>query len=369
VPKVVLTDAAVRRLKPAPERREIADGGKPGLYLVIQPSGAKSWAMRFRHMSGKSVKLTLGGFDETARAPVAEPKQGADLTLVEARLLAAKIDHERAGGTDVVAERKARKAAARRKAANDADNAYPRLLERYVDEHLKRTRRSLSAARMLGLAYPRDGSKPTALRDGLAERWATKPVRQITADDVRAVVREAVVKGAPGLGRRRKPGERAEGIGRALHMEIGGFLSWARREGLIEANPCAAVAKPGAGEPRERVLTDEEIVKVWHGSETLADPYMRMVKLLILTGCRVREVAGMRWSELSEDRNSACCGSSPASGRRTVKSIACRCRRRRARSSPPRRVSRVRITSSPSQARAPSTDIAASSGRSTWSRA
>ena len=44
--------------KADPDKRvEIHDGN--GLYLVIQPTGAKSWAYRYR-MDGKSRKLTLG---------------------------------------------------------------------------------------------------------------------------------------------------------------------------------------------------------------------------------------------------------------------------------------------------------------------
>jgi hypothetical protein len=101
----VFTDVSVRKYKTQSKRREIADGGKAGLYLVIQPTGAKSWAFRFRS-GGKSVKITLGGYDETARAPIADPKPGADLTLAEARLVVARLDHERAGGTDVVVARK-----------------------------------------------------------------------------------------------------------------------------------------------------------------------------------------------------------------------------------------------------------------------
>jgi hypothetical protein len=41
----VFTDSAIRKLRPKAKRREIADGGAPGLYLVIQPSGAKGWAL------------------------------------------------------------------------------------------------------------------------------------------------------------------------------------------------------------------------------------------------------------------------------------------------------------------------------------
>jgi len=31
------------------KRTEIPDGAVRGLYLVVQPSGAKSWAIRYRH--------------------------------------------------------------------------------------------------------------------------------------------------------------------------------------------------------------------------------------------------------------------------------------------------------------------------------
>jgi hypothetical protein len=58
-----LTAPAVRRLRPAKQRREIPDGGCAGLYLIIQPSGAKSWALRFRRPGGATAKLTLGGVD------------------------------------------------------------------------------------------------------------------------------------------------------------------------------------------------------------------------------------------------------------------------------------------------------------------
>src|SRR5215472_17482233 len=52
-----LTDAAALKRKPTDKRVEVHDGN--GLYLVIQPSGAKSWAYRYR-VDGKSRKLTLG---------------------------------------------------------------------------------------------------------------------------------------------------------------------------------------------------------------------------------------------------------------------------------------------------------------------
>ena len=42
-----LTALSVENAKPGPLRREISDGGS-GLYLIVQPSGHKSWAVRSR---------------------------------------------------------------------------------------------------------------------------------------------------------------------------------------------------------------------------------------------------------------------------------------------------------------------------------
>jgi hypothetical protein len=42
----LLTAQAVEKLKPGAVRREVADARLTGLYLVIQPSGTKSWAVR-----------------------------------------------------------------------------------------------------------------------------------------------------------------------------------------------------------------------------------------------------------------------------------------------------------------------------------
>ena len=74
-----------RRLRPDKERREVPDGGCSGLYLIIQPSGVKSWAMRFRRPSGKSAKLTLGPVDLTNKEVQSEPVVGMPLTLASAR--------------------------------------------------------------------------------------------------------------------------------------------------------------------------------------------------------------------------------------------------------------------------------------------
>ena len=82
-----------------------------------------------------------------------------------------------------------------------------------------------------------------------------------------------------------------------MRGSLSALFAWGRR-GLAVANPVALTDKPAAERSRERVLSDDELVSVWRCVGGTAD-YGRIVRLLILTGARCQEVAGMRWSELT----------------------------------------------------------------------
>ncbi|HEY6753457.1 MAG TPA: Arm DNA-binding domain-containing protein, partial [Pseudolabrys sp.] len=45
---VTLTDRVVQQAKARSARVEIPDAVLPGLYLIVQPTGVKSWAVRYR---------------------------------------------------------------------------------------------------------------------------------------------------------------------------------------------------------------------------------------------------------------------------------------------------------------------------------
>jgi hypothetical protein len=77
----VLTDASVKKYTAQAKRREISDARATGLYLVIQPSGAKSWALRFRRPDGRPAKMTLGRVNLADHEPKARPIINAMLTL------------------------------------------------------------------------------------------------------------------------------------------------------------------------------------------------------------------------------------------------------------------------------------------------
>jgi len=61
------TDVEVRNMKPGDVRREIPAPNKPGLYLLLQPTGARSWCVRYR-FNGTQAKLNLGSFPKVSLA-------------------------------------------------------------------------------------------------------------------------------------------------------------------------------------------------------------------------------------------------------------------------------------------------------------
>ena len=72
---------------------------------------------------------------------------------------------------------------------------------------------------------------------------------------------------------------------------------WAIGEGLTESNPVVGTNAPAVEVRRERILTDDELAAVWTACPPTSD-FGRIVRLLILTGARRDEVAGLRWSEI-----------------------------------------------------------------------
>lgn len=188
----VLTTAAVAKYVPQRARREIPDAKAPGLFLIVQPSGVKSWALRFRRPDGRSAKLTLGRVDLSDRETSDEPVIGGALTLRQARELANKIDRERARGVDVIAEQKAAKARRRSERETRAANSFGAAAVEFFRDHRTkrgiRPRRWRDDARLLGLDWARDcdpsKTEPRIIPGGLAATWADKPVADIDGHDI-----------------------------------------------------------------------------------------------------------------------------------------------------------------------------------------
>jgi acyl CoA:acetate/3-ketoacid CoA transferase alpha subunit len=79
-----LTDISIQNLKPRAVRYEVPDPGARGLRVVVQPSGFKSFAVRYRNEAGRARKLTL-------RAQGRDPAHTKAKTRASARVAAAKL--------------------------------------------------------------------------------------------------------------------------------------------------------------------------------------------------------------------------------------------------------------------------------------
>jgi integrase len=114
--------------------------------------------------------------------------------------------------------------------------------------------------------------------------WEHRQITDIGRRDVLDVIDAVADRGAVIMARR-------------LQAHLHRLFKWAVGRGIIEVNPLADLPKPGSETRRDRVLSDQELVKVWKAAEQSGYPYECAIKLLILTGARREEIARLRWSE------------------------------------------------------------------------
>jgi integrase len=82
---------------------------------------------------------------------------------------------------------------------------------------------------------------------------------------------------------------------------LGAAINWLHQRGHVETHPCpGGLDRPAANGPRDRILTDAEIKAVWKACEG-REPAGRVVRLLLLTGCRREEVNGLSEGEVERD--------------------------------------------------------------------
>ena len=258
--------------------------------------------MRYRGTSGRAVKLTLGSADVSGQENEQDPAIGGHLTVAAARRLAAEVQRQRALGRDPSGDYFATRQRRRAVALERSRNTFAAQIEAFILEFAKpKNRRWRETARLFGLRTVEDEgrSRLETIRGGLAERWANKPVVEITRNDVFNLVKECQRSGVPGLPRRNKSSGAT--MGRAVHVALHTFFNWLIRNHVADMNPCVGVARPPASAPRDRILSDNEIRWFWQACDEIGQPFGSMLKFLLVSGQRLREVAGMTRGELSAD--------------------------------------------------------------------
>ncbi len=253
-----LTTRTIDTLAIPKARREVPDGLLRGLYLVCQPSGARSWAVRYRNAAGTPRKHTLGTYPA--------------IDLRSARELAQQALIEVAKGSDPAADRKAARTGA--KVPTDRD-----IVEKVADQFIER--------------YAKANTKSWAETKRILDKevvavWRGRHLAAIGRADVHDLLDGVVDRGSPVMANR---------VLAALRK----MCSWAVDRGIITTSPCAGIKAPTAERSRDRVLTDDELRGVWTACDAIGWPFGALVKILLLTGQRRDEVGKMRWSEIDLD--------------------------------------------------------------------
>ncbi|NTS33886.1 tyrosine-type recombinase/integrase [Phyllobacterium sp. BT25] len=270
------------------------DAGKPGLVLVVQPSGKKSWVIFYRRLSDrKQRKYTLEGF----------PSLGAAHKLAQDKL------DDISNGLDPAAQKQEAKRAAK-EGTPDRD-LFKTVVERYMrvyrqgratqrkkkKDYKPKERTVLETARLLGLKPdPENPNGWAVIEGGLVEKWGDRRIQDIRKRDVRDHLdgllekSERKANGAPYVANR-------------TYAALAPLFAWAAQQDddlMIEA--AQLKWNKAAEQKRERFLNQDEIRWFWQATGEKPDgigwPFGSLFRLLLLTGARKSQVGEATDSEL-----------------------------------------------------------------------
>jgi integrase len=254
-----LTPISVANAKPGDTRREISDGGT-GLWLVVQPSGKKGFAVRYR-INGRPTKLTL--------------KAG---TLADARRQAATALHEVEQGRDPVAAKKQEKIAAELKDATT--------LRAVAELYLKREEAKPPGKRLRTIDQRRDTFERLVY-----PRLGGRPIADIKRSEVVALMDDVEEE---------RGGRMADEVLSVLRI----VFDWHALRSDDFKSPIVkgmTLTKP-KDRMRDHKLSDAEVAAVWHAAQEMPGAFGPFVQFALLTATRRNEAARLRWGELSPDR-------------------------------------------------------------------
>lgn len=229
------------------------DDDLPGFGLRIRAGGSRKYVLHYR-LGSAQRRHTIG--------------PAAVLTLEEARKKARKLLVAIDDGKDPAAERDGKRAAASLRFGDQ------------VEAYLL-ARQTINSAAFPILRPHSFAQIAVYLRQSLKDLHK-HPVaaiqRQTIAAELRAIATDAPVAA-----------DRARSA-------VSTFYAWLIGEGLCDTNPVVGTNKASDGTPRERVLTDAELVAIWQA--TPETDFGRIVRLLMLTAQRRDEIGSLRWSEI-----------------------------------------------------------------------
>ncbi len=232
------------------------NGGMRGLGLRIHPSGRKTFILKYRTRNRRRRQLVIGDF-------------GPPLTLVLARERARRELVKISDGEDPLADR--------RKAARAETVA--QLAERYLVRHAEPKKRPKSVE-----------EDRRMLRLHVIPRLGRRKVEDVDRRDIADL--HHAMRATP------------YAANRVLSL-LSKMFSLAEKWGIRAdvSNPCRHVER-FREERRERYLSVEELGSLAEALATVEregniGPHaVAAIRLLLLTGCRLREILGLRWEDV-----------------------------------------------------------------------
>lgn len=136
----------------------------------------------------------------------------------------------------------------------------------------------------LYLAQPRWRASSRKVMESSLRHFSWKrPIHKITHEDV-AQALEAIAGHSA----------RAHAL-----KDIRAFFNWCVPR-YLPSSPCVGL-RMEKQPSRDRVLSRDELKRVWKAAETMGYPFGTIVRLLILTGQRKTEIGGLQWGQIQKD--------------------------------------------------------------------
>jgi integrase len=232
-----------------------------GLGLRIREGGSRKWVYFYR-WNGKQQKLTIGDANNDPNG----------WTLARARSRATEL----------------------RVMLNDGKNPNAERQKLEAHESSSKTFRETVTAY---LAAREPHMKPRTYADNerfLEKFWKpfhNRAVHEIDVDMVADRLKEIETQSGPVAHNRSR-------------SALSAMYTWAigrRFSRHLRVSPVDGTVKVDEARPRDRVLSDEEIVKIWKAAPD--NNYGRILKLLMLTGQRRHEIGSLQWSEVNGEKN------------------------------------------------------------------
>ncbi len=243
-----LTEKTIKELVPPAKGNRITyDDEVPGFGIRVTRLGARAFVLNYV-VEGRERRLTIGAW----------PVWSATGARRRAKELRIRIDQ----GEDPLGKSQQRR----------QEPAFAEVATEYLENH--------AAKKKSGHA-----DKLYLDRDVLPS-WGHLKAGDIRRRDVIRLV-EAKAKATP------IAGNRLLGIIRKL-------FGWAVERDLLATNPCLGVRAPARENRGDRVLSEDEIYRVWHALDTaaMAAECRLAVRLMLALGQRSGEVCGMLWGEV-----------------------------------------------------------------------